>query len=282
MEQIALVLEGGGMRGAFTAGVLDFLLARELYLDRVYGVSAGACQACSYLCRQQGRGLRVWAAYAGDPRFCSLSSLLRTGDLFNADFNYDQIPRRLDPIDNAAYQRSGAQLIAVVTNVRTGQAEYLPVRDMLSDIRLVQASASLPLVSNMVPIGGQKYLDGGIADPIPLRRALADGFSKAVVVLTRAADYQKQPDRAMALLRLKYARYPQLLQAMRARHLQYNQTLALIAAKEAAGRAFVIRPDAPPAVGRVERDPAKLTALHDAGFAAAEKAYARLREFVGA
>lgn len=281
MSNIGLILEGGGMRGAFTAGVLDCWMARGVRFDDVYGVSAGACQACSYLCDQPGRGIRVWLNYLRDPGFCSIRSLLTTGDLFGARMNYDLIPRQLDPLDNDAFLKRGARFIAVVTDVETGEPAYIPVRDMFDDIQAVRASASLPLISNMVAYRGRRYLDGGISDAIPVRRAIADGHDKNVVVLTRAPGYVKSPNRAIGAMRLRYARYPRLVEAVARRHVMYNDTLRFIDEQAAAGKLFVLRPDVAPDVGRVERDPEKLRRLHAAGYAAAEKSLDALRRFIG-
>ena len=281
MSNIGLILEGGGMRGAFTAGVLDCWMERGVRFDDVYGVSAGACQACSYLCRQPGRGIRVWLNYLHDPGFCSVRSLLTTGDLFGARMNYDLIPRKLDPLDNDTFLRSGARFTAVVTDVETGAPVYVPIRDMFDDIQAVRASASLPLISNMVEYHGGRYLDGGISDAIPVRRAIADGCEKNVAVLTQAPGYVKSPNRAIGAIRLRYARYPRLVEAVARRHVMYNDTLRFIEAQAAAGRLFVLRPDTPPDVGRVERDPEKLRRLHAAGHAAAEKSLDALRRFIG-
>ena len=277
---IGLILEGGGMRCAFTAGVLDFWMEKGLYFEDVYGVSAGACQACSYLCRQPGRGLRVWINYLNDPRFCSMQSLLKTGDLFGAELNYDLVPKKLDPLDNETFLKSGARLTAVLTDVETGKPEYARIRDMFEDIAAIQATASLPLISNMVEYGGRKYLDGGVADSIPLRRAIADGCEKNVLVLTQAPGYRKEPNKALPLMKVKYARYPALVEAIARRHIMYNETLDFIQAEVDAGRLFVIRPDVTPGVGRVEKDPAKLKHLHDVGHAAAERLFPALKAFL--
>ena len=280
MSGVGLILEGGGMRGAFTAGVLDLWMEKGLWLSNVYGVSAGACQACSYLGGQIGRGLRVWTDYIGDWRYCSLRSLIATGDLFGAELNYDLVPNRYDPLDDAAFQRRNARFIAVVTRLDTGQAEYMRVRDLRRDVRMVRASASLPLISNPVEIGGRLYLDGGIADSIPLKRSMADGHRKNVVVLTREAGYRKSPARAMPLIAARYRRYPRFVEAMRNRSRMYNAQLELVAAEEAAGRAFVLRPETAPQIGRIEKDPEKLRALHAAGYAAADRAFERLTAFL--
>ena len=282
MNEVGLILEGGGMRGAFTAGVLDYWMARGLALNDVYGVSAGACLACSYLCGQPGRGLRVWTDYLDDPRFCSLRSLLTTGDLFGAELNYDLVPRVYDPLDNAAFLAKDANFFAVVTNARTGRAEYMRIGDMLKDVQVVRASASLPLVSRLVPLGSGKYLDGGVADSIPIRRSIADGHRKNVLVLTRTRDYRKTPNRALWLIRLRYARYPRLVEAAARRHEVYNETLDFIEAQERAGTAFVIRPDVPPEIGRVEKDASRIRKLYDVGYAAAQREYDRLMAFLAA
>lgn len=280
MADIGLILEGGGMRGAFTAGVLDCWLDRGLDFNDVYAVSAGACQACSYLCRQRGRGIRVWVNYIRDPRFCSMRSLITTGDLFGADFSYNVIPREYDPLDNETFLRRDVRFEVVVTNTRSGAAEYMRVDDMLKDIEVVRASSSLPLISRMVDIGGEKYLDGGISDSIPIEKSITDGHMRNVVVLTQAEDYQKEPNKAMALMRLRYARHPKLVETIANRHITYNRTLDLIRREAEAGRAFVIRPDVRPEIGRIERDPEKLRQLHDAGYAVAEREYNALLRFI--
>ena len=277
---LGLILEGGGMRGAFTAGVLDYWMSRGLWFQNVYGVSAGACQACSYLCRQQGRGLRVWVNYTDDPRFISLRSLITTGDMIGAELNYDLVPRKLDPLDNAAFLSSGARFTAVLTDVETGKPVYVPIRDMFEDIDAVRASASLPLVSRMVTYRGRRYLDGGVSDSIPIRRAIADGCDRNVLVLTQAPGYRKEPNKALPLMKLRYGKYPGLVEAVARRHIMYNDALDFIEQEEAAGRLFVLRPDAPLNIGRVEKDPEKLTRIHDMGFAVAERNHQALLKFV--
>lgn len=277
---LGLILEGGGMRGAFTAGVLDYWMSRDLWFQNVYGVSAGACQACSYLCRQPGRGLRVWVNYTDDPRFISLRSLLTTGDMIGAELNYDLVPRKLDPLDNAAFLASGARFTAVLTDVETGKPAYIPIRDMFEDIDAVRASASLPLVSRMVTYRGRRYLDGGVSDSIPIRRAIADGCDRNLLVLTQAPGYRKEPNKALPLMKLRYGKYPGLVEAVARRHIMYNDALDFIEREEAAGRLFVLRPDAPLNIGRVEKDPEKLTRIHDMGFAVAERNHQALLKFV--
>ncbi len=276
----ALILEGGGMRGIFTAGVLDYWMERGLWLGPVYAVSAGACHACSYIAGQKGRALRVATDYLDDPHYCGVSSLLRTGDFFGAKFCYDDIPNRLDPMDYAAALHYPQPCYAVVTNCRTGRAEYFDVRDARGAIGAVQASASLPLLSRMVPIGGGRYLDGGVADSIPLQRSIDDGNRKHVLVLTQMEGYRKGPNKMVPLIRARYRRWPNLVRAMEQRHVRYNETLALVRRCEQAGTAFVVRPQQPCGIGRIEKDRAKLNALYKAGYEEAARRFADLQAFL--
>lgn len=170
MYQAGLVLEGGGMKGMYTAGVLDFFLDKGLDFSSVYGVSAGACHMCSYLSKQRGRALDVGIDYLDSKKYCSVESLLTTGDLFNVKTAYHLIPEYLNPYDYAAFDRYEGRAYAVVTNIVTGKPEYLRIRDMKKDIDAIRASASLPLVSRNVKIGGKLYLDGGIADAVPIQK----------------------------------------------------------------------------------------------------------------
>ena len=280
LEKAALILEGGGMRALFTVGVTDCLLRHGILLRDVYGVSAGACQGCNYLSGQIGRGERVWTNYLDDRRYCSVWSLIRTGDLFGADMCYNLIPNRLDPYDYDAYRRNAGRLTIVVTNCLTGRAEYRRPDDLRGSMEIVRASASLPLVSNMVMIDGIPFLDGGVADAIPLAKSIADGHRKNVVVLTRQRDYRKEPDGAARLYELRYRRYPALIEALKTRHERYNAALDLVGAEEKAGRAFVIRPETKPEVGRIEKNAAKLRALYDAGFRQTESLIGAIGDFL--
>jgi len=280
MWDVGLILEGGGMRGIYTAGVLDLFLDEGVDFGHIYAVSAGACHACSYLSRQRGRAFRVGTRYLKDWRYCSVHSLLATGDMFGADMCYDIIPNQLDPYDYDAYGQYTGDFHAVITNCATGQAEYPRIRDMHTGIQAVRASSSLPLISRMVEIKGQKYLDGGIADSIPLARSLRDGNRKNVVVLTRAEGYRKQPNKALPALRTKYRSYPHLVEALATRHERYNRTLELVAEQQAEGGAFVLRPQTPPDIGRVEKDLKKLKALYQQGYDQAKAALPALLEFL--
>lgn len=276
----ALILEGGGMRGIFAAGVIDYLLDRKIHFDNVIGVSAGACHGCSYVCGQRGRAYATATDYLDNKDYCSLRSLRKTGDLFGADFLYHKIPQELYPIDNDAFLRSGIKFQAVVTNCETGRAEYPVIKDMFEDIEYVRASSSLPLLANMVEIDGNLYMDGGISDSIPLGQSLKQGNEKNVIVLTRPRDYRKKNSRVAQAAGLKYRKFPQMAAALKNRPKVYNETLDLIEKEEAAGRAFVIAPMGPLDIGRTEKDRNKLKAAYQEGYFVAEGLGAKLSAFL--
>lgn len=261
-----LVLEGGGMRGAYTTGVLDFLNENDIYFKDCYAVSAGAGNACSYLSGQKGRAIRVMVDFIGDKRYCSIGSLIKTGDMFGAEFVYYTIPKKLNLYDYDAFMRCKTNFYVVVTNVETGRAEYLPVKDLNVDMGKVIASSSLPFISRIQEIDGKKYLDGGIADSIPLRQSIKNGNSKNLVVLTRDAAYRKKPMSLGGALKLKYRKYPYFVEANLNRHTVYNKTLELIEREEKNGSVIAIRPTKPIEISRFEKNTDKLKQLHEDGY----------------
>ena len=276
-----LVLEGGAMRGLFTAGVLDVFLESGVAFDGVAAVSAGACFGCNYKSGQAGRVLRYNRRYARDPRYCSWRSLWRTGDLFNADFCYRRLPLELDPFDAGAFAANPAEFHVVATDCATGAAAYRRLdRADGEAFRWIQASASMPLVSRPVRIGGAEYLDGGLSDAIPLEYFEARGFSRNVVVLTRPRGYRKTPSWTAALARPWLRRHPAVYEAWRTRHLRYNAALDAIDRRAAAGTVFRIEPDRPLAIGRICHDPALMQHTYDAGRSAAEACLPALRRFL--
>lgn len=280
MENTGLILEGGGMRGAFTAGVLDYFMDKKIWLSDVYGVSAGSAQACNYLSNQRGRGIRLWTEYVHDKRYCSLHSLITTGDLFGAEMSYDLIPNHYDLYDYDEFLRRKGRFISVVMDIESGKPAYLEATDMRTDLPIVRASCALPLVSNIVEINGHKYLDGGLVDSVPIRRSIEEGHTKNVVVLTQDAAYRKSPNKALGLLKIRYRKYPEVVRAAAVRHEMYNETLDFINTEEREGRAFVLRPDVRPDIGRVERNVEKLKALYASGYAVAQREHERLLAFL--
>ncbi len=275
-----LILEGGGMRGIFAAGVLDYLLDEGLSFSNVIGVSAGACHGCSFVSGQRGRAFATSVDYLDDRDYCSFYSLRKTGDLFGAEFLYHRIPEKLYPIDNEAFRKSGVKFQAVVTNCGTGEAEYPVISDMFKDIEWVRASASLPFFANMVEIDGGLYMDGGIADSIPLAQMIRQGNEKNVIVLTRPRDYTKTASRVVPIVKLKYGKYPGLVRALQNRHRVYNETLELIRREEAAGRAFVIAPMGDLGIGRIEKDRKKLKKAYLEGYYVTEGLSEKLKRFM--
>ncbi len=271
------------MRGVYTAGVIDFLLEQNFLVDGVVGVSAGAVQAVNYVANQPKRGFRVIATYANDKRYMSFRSLLLTGDLFNKKFCYETIPNELDPFDYAAFEASPIKCYATVTNVMTGEAENLLLKDMTTSEGMdkLRASGSLPLVSRLVNIDGIPHLDGGVADSIPYKACQRMGYEKCIVVLTRAKGYRKDPNSLMPLIRVKYRKYPKFVEACANRYRVYNQTLEELEEADARGEVFVIRPERTVEVARLEKNVDKLKALYDEGYAEAKSRFEELKRFVG-
>ena len=282
MYQAGLVLEGGGMKGVYTAGVLDFFLDKDIMFSSVYGVSAGACHMCSYLSGQRGRALDVSIDYLDSRRYCGMESLLVTGDIFNADMCYHLIPDYLYPYDGEAFKKYEGKAYSVVTNIVTGRPEYLRFQDPKEDIIKIRASASMPLVSRNVKIGENYYLDGGISDSIPLRKSIVDGNVKNVVVMTKETGYKRGPVSAsqLALIKARYLKYPKVYELMAERHNDYNDTLRFIERQQENGQAFVIRPKQAGNVGRIEKDKEKLQALYKEGYKDAADCYKELRAYL--
>ena len=280
MYNAGLILEGGGMRGVYTAGVLDAFLENKVEFSSIYGVSAGCCHACSYMSKQPGRAFRVNVDYLDDPNYCGARTFLRTGNIFGVDMLYSQIPNVLDPFDYEAFREYPGTLYAVITDVDTGEPAYVKVKDLSRQMWAIRASSSLPLVSKSLRVKGHTYLDGGVADSIPIRKSIEDGNQKNVVVLTREEGYRKEPNHAMRLMKMRYPKSKAFIKKMANRHIRYNETLDFLLEEEAAGRVFIIRPEDPVQVGRIEKNREKLQALYDIGLADGRKAMAAMREYL--
>ncbi len=280
MYQAGLVLEGGGMRGVYTAGVTDALLENHILFRSVYGVSAGACTACSYLSGQEGRAFRVMVDYLDNPDYCSVKSLLKTGNLFGKEMVYSQIPNVLDPYDYEAYKNYEGTFYAVLTDAKSGEPVYVPIRDLKKQMWAIRASASMPLVSKTIVYKGRYFLDGGIADSIPVKKSMADGNLKNVVVLTRGEEYRKGPNSSMPLIRMRYPRSAGFTDRCADRHIRYNDTLDFIKKEEDAGRMFVIRPERTVEVGRVEKNREKLDALYQEGLEEGRRQMEALKQYL--
>ena len=268
-----LVLEGGGMRGLFTAGVLDVLMERGVTFDGLVGVSAGACFGCNYKSGQIGRVIRYNKRFARDPRYCSWRSLLTTGDLFGVEFCYRTLPMQLDVFDAKAFEANPMAFHIVATDCATGRSVYRKLDK--ADARAfdwIRASASMPVVARPVAIDGGLYLDGGLSDGIPLRYFESLGYERNVVVTTRPRGYRKFPSRRLCVLKPLLRQYPAVYEALKTRHIWYNKALDYIDARVAAGKAVLIAPDEPLPISRVCHDPAVMQRVYDAGRKAGEKA----------
>lgn len=265
-QKTGLILEGGGMRGIFTAGILDVLMEQHITFDCVVGVSAGAAFGCNFKSHQIGRVLRYNLRYCRDPRYCSVRSLLLTGDLFGASFCYHDIPNQLDVFDGAAFEHSPMQFYVVCTNMLTGQAVYhLCEKATDETFEWIRGSSSMPLVSRPVQVGGFLLLDGGIADSIPLRFSMKLGYERNVVVLTQPQSYVKEANRLFPLFQIGLRHYPQTIQAIANRPRVYNESRELVFEQERQGNAFVFCPKEPLPIGRVEHDPEVIQSVYQQG-----------------
>ena len=280
MIEAGLVVEGGGMRGVYTAGVLDYFMEKNLYFDDCYGVSAGACHISSYVSKQIGRSIKVTLDYINDKRYCSVNSLIKTGDMFGVEMLYDLIPNKLELYDYDTFNKFKGNFYSVVTNCKTGKAEYIKIKDMKKDIIAVRASSSLPLLSRIVEINGKEYLDGGITDSIPIKKSIKDGHKKNVVILTRDKTYRKSKPKFLSLLKFKYKKYPNLVKAIENRYKIYNETLDFIEEEKAKNKVFIIQPKLPVKISRIEKDKDKLKELYDQGYEDAKEIYEDLMKFL--
>lgn len=282
MTKKGLILEGGAMRGLFTAGVMDVLMENGVEFDGIIGVSAGAAFGCNYKSGQIGRALRYNIKYCRDKRYCGINSLLKSGNIYNTDFCYGEVPLSLDKFDFDAYLKNPAEFYVVCTDVESGRPvyhKYTGAED--SGFDWIRASASMPLVSQIVNIDGKKLLDGGISDSIPVKYFEGIGYNKNVAVLTQTKEYRKGKNRMMPLIRRRYKMYPKLIEVSENRFLMYNAQKEYVSKREAEGELFVIRPDEPIPVGRVERNPKKLKLAYDIGRSTANKKLDGLIAYLG-
>lgn len=276
-----LVMEGGAMRGMFTAGVLDVMMENGIEFDGAMGVSAGAVFGCNFKSGQIGRSIRYNLRFCDDPRYCSLESLIKTGDLYGVQFCYDEIPNKLDPFDSEAFKANPMPFYAVCTNVETGKAIHKRLDNGdAKDMEYFRASASMPIVSRIVEVDGYKLLDGGITDSIPLKSMERRGYPRNVVILTQPAEYVKKKSSMVPLVRATMRQYPYVAKAMAVRHIRYNKQAEYVREQELAGNAFVIRPPYDLGISRTENDPAELRRVYDLGRSEMEYRLKALKEFL--
>ena len=278
-----LIMEGGAMRGMFTAGVLDVLMENGLVTDGAIGVSAGAVFGCNYKSHQIGRVIRYNTEYCNDKRYASFKNLLKTGNLYSEQFCYHEVPEKLDPFNEAAFAASPMDFFVVCTDVKTGEPIYHKCRKGdAEDVRWMEASASMPLAAKIVKIGHYGLLDGGVADSIPVRFFESIGYKRNLIILTQPKGYTKKKNKFLPAIRAKYFRYPAFVEAVADRHERYNETLSYISMLEQAGKDYVIRPPIPLEIGAMERDPAQLRRVYETGRAVAQIQVEKIRDFLNA
>lgn len=276
-----LIMEGGAMRGMFTAGVIDVLMENGIEFDGAIGVSAGAAFGCNYKSHQIGRVIRYNTRFVQDKRYCSFRNLIKTGNIYSTEFCYGEVPLKYDVFDFDTYRSDPMEFHVVCTDIETGKAVYHKYEGWEDHgFDWIRASASMPLVSQIVEIDGLKLLDGGIADSVPLRYFRSIGYEKNIIILTQPKGYVKGRNKAMPLIKAKYRAYPKLVEAMEQRHTVYNETLAYIAKEERKGSVLVFRPEAPLPVSRTETDPEKLRSAYEIGRTAAEENLAAIVQYM--
>lgn len=276
-----LVLEGGAMRGLWTAGVIDVMMEHDIWPDGLIGVSAGAAFGCNYKSRQIGRAIRYNMRFARDSRYSGVMSWLTSGNYFNAEFGYHTVPKELDVYDNEAFNQNPMAFYVVCTDVLTGKAVYQQLTEATEDAYdWIRASASMPLASKVVELQGRKLLDGGVADSIPLEYFESIGYRRNVVVLTQPAGYQKEHNKLMPLMRIALRHYPKMIEAMDQRHLMYNRQLEYVAQVEREGRCLVIRPEGKIPIGHISHDARQMRLVYEQGRAVGEKYLSRIQSFI--
>ena len=280
--KVGLVLEGGAMRGMYTAGVLDIMMDNNINIDGIVGVSAGALFGVNYFSKQRGRVIRYSKRYSKDIRYMSLLSLLFTGNVVNKNFAYYKVPTKLDIFDEEEFIKNNKCYYVVVTNVKTGKAEYKRLRNCLGSLELLRASSALPMASRLIKLDNDLYLDGGISDPIPFIKCKKLGFDKIIVVLTQPFDYRKKPlnQKTINKISKKFKNYPKLIETMKKRYKNYNDTIEKIIEMEKKGEVFVIRPSKQINIKIIERNKEKLQEVYDLGLSDANKIIGDLKKYL--
>lgn len=277
--KVGLLLEGGAMRGMYTAGVLDVLLDNKIKVDCIMGVSAGALFGVNYKSRQKGRAYRFNLKYINDKRYFGMYSLITTGNILNQEFCFKDIPDVLDDFNYATFKKTKEEFYAVVTNIQTGQAEYIKIDDLKKNIEYLRASGSMPFVSKPVQIGEKMYLDGGIADGIPIKKMQEMGLDKIIVVLTRPEEYRKKKMNT-TLAKIVYKDYPRLIDTMSKRYKIYNKAVDEVNFLKDEGEIFLIRPSEYVKIKRVEKDEKVLTKMYNLGVSDATNLLKNLKDYL--
>lgn len=276
---IGLVLEGGAMRGMYTAGVLDVFLENNIEVDGIVGVSAGVLFGVNYLSKQKGRVIRYNKRFLKDKRYMGIHSLITTGNIINKDFSFYEVPFKLDVFDEKTYEESKTDFYVTITNVETGKPEYVKLENVFKQMELLRATSAMPFVSKFIELDGNNYLDGGISDSIPINKCKELGYEKIIVVLTRPIEYRKKKANKV-ITRIKYKKYPNLVYSINNRYKNYNDIVKKIIDMENKKEIFVIRPSKTIKIKRIERDADKLQEMYDLGVEDCKKILKELRKYL--
>ena len=280
-KKSAVVMEGGAMRGMFTCGVLDVFMENGITFDAGIGISAGAVFGCNYKSGQIGRPIRYNKKYCNDKRYCSFKSLIKTGDMYGVDFCYRELPYELDPFDWDAYKKNPMKFYIGATNAETGEPEYyLCTGDEERDLKWMQASASMPVVSKVVEVDGLKMLDGGMIDAVPFKCMESLGYNNNVIILTQAKGYRKSQTRILPMAKITLRKYPKMVEVLRDRHIMYNKQMDELDQIEESGKSIVVRPPEPLGVSRTEKNPDELERIYQIGRKVAEERHDEIKEFL--
>ncbi|MTI69441.1 MAG: patatin family protein [Firmicutes bacterium] len=280
MDNTGLVLEGGAMRGLYTSGVLDYFIEKNLYFPYIIGVSAGACNALSYISRQKGRSKDININFANDKRYINFANIIRRENVFDLDFLFNDIFNKHIPFDYETFFSSDEELVIPCTDCETGKSVYYYKSKCKDILTAVKASSSLPFINSMVNINQRLLLDGGITDSIPIKKSIKDGNTRNIIILTRDKSYRKQPFKFIKVAEKIYKDYPNLVDAIKKRYKEYNKVIDYIEKLEQQGKVFVIRPKEPINIKRTERDVNKLKEIYNTGYDDGKKYYKGIMKFI--
>ena len=278
-KKTALVLEGGAMRGMYTSAVLDVLMDEGIKVDAIYATSAGLLFGVNYISGQRGRAIRYNKRFSRDKRYMGMHSLLTSGNIVNKEFAFYEVPFKLDVFDDEAYKHSDVKMIATLTNVHTGGVEYVEVKSVFEQMEVLRAASAMPFVSEMVELDGQYYLDGGLSDSIPLKKCIADGYERIIVVETRPEGYRKAKSSSLPA-KLYYSKYPNLVETINNRYFAYNSILQEIEKLDARDEIVLVRPSKELKLGRIESNPDRLQEMYDLGVSDAKELLPRIKEYL--
>ena len=282
MKKVGLVLEGGAMRGMYTAGVLDILMDNNINIDGIVGTSAGALFGVNYFSKQRGRVIRYSKRFCKDVRYISKLSLLLTGNIVNKNFAYYKVTKKYDIFDSETFKKNNKDYYVTITNIKTGLPEYKKIEDPIKDMEYLRASSAIPLVTKNISINDKLYLDGGISDAIPIKKCIDLGYDKIIVILTQPMEYKKTElsKNKINIIKRKYKKYPKLINTMIDRHNNYNETIEYIKMLEKNKKIFVIRPSKKIDINIIERNKDKLQSVYDLGKKDALKTVRNLKKYL--